>query len=371
MLDTSVVYFDSMMSGAPTLAGLAGSLVGLLDPCLETGFGSVTLDSLVINDNVATGTKSTGHNFPMIGNTGPVIEISGANPAGLNGRWRIASVPTPQTFTFATSGISNQNATGTIAAKRAPAGWTKAFSGTNKAAYLRTELGATAMLLRVDDSPAQYPTLIMYETMSGIDVGTGAAPTSASFFTAKSGWAGAATRPWRLFADTRALYLFVDATGFAAWHCGFFFGDFISYKSGDAYGCALIAHSTASAYYFYLYELNASTAALASRGYAQTGAAQAINRYSHGKTTASQLGAGGSAYINPVNKFFHGWPVEIWDGTSRQRGLMPGLWNPIHDTSLPHGEIITDIPQLSGRTLIAQMLATSYRCAIDITGPWR
>jgi hypothetical protein len=369
MPDTSVVYFNSSMSGAPTLAGVAGRLIGVTDPCLVTGFGSVTLDSLIIADNVATGTKSTGHDFAMTGTTGPVIEISGATPAGLNGRWRIASVPNSTTFTFATSGISNQTATGTIAAKRAPAGWTKAFSATNKAAYSRNAVGASAMLLRVDDTPAQYPTLIMYEAMTGIDAGAGPAPTSGSFYTAKSNISSAENRPWALIADGQAVYLFIDAL-IGSWRSGFFFGDFNSYKSGDAYGCALIAHAIASTNYFYLYELSGSTAALAARGYAQTGVALAINRYSHGKTGA-QLGVNGSEYKNLVDNAFHAWPVEVWEGTSRARGLMPGLWNPIHDSSLPHNEIITDIPQLPGRTLIAQMLATNYRCALDLTGPWR
>ena len=158
MLDTSVKYFDNTMSGAPALPSSAGSLITLLDACLVNGFDQVTLNSLVVADNVATGTVNPNHNFTMTGNTGPVILIAGATPSELNGEWRIASIPGSTTFTFITSGITNQTATGTITAKRAAAGWTKALSGTNKAAYSRTAFGVTSMLLRVDDTPGMYPT---------------------------------------------------------------------------------------------------------------------------------------------------------------------------------------------------------------------
>ena len=130
------------MSGAPVLSGTAGTLIAVLDACLVNGFGSVTLNSLVVQNNVATATVSGGHGFAMIvgvnnvsPGVGPVVRIDGATPAALNGDWRLASVPNSTTFTFAAEGIPDQTATGTITAKRAPAGWAKAFGGANKAAY--------------------------------------------------------------------------------------------------------------------------------------------------------------------------------------------------------------------------------------------
>ncbi len=81
-MSTAVKYYDSTMSGAPSLSGTAGALVGVLDACLVDGFGSVTVDSLTVASNVATATISGGHQFAMIGNTGPVITIAGANPSG-------------------------------------------------------------------------------------------------------------------------------------------------------------------------------------------------------------------------------------------------------------------------------------------------
>ena len=114
MPDTTVRYYDVTMSGAPALSGTAGALIGVLDACLVDGFGSVTLDSAAVASNVATRSISTGHGFAMIGDTGSVIRIAGATPSGLNGDWRVASVPGSTTFTFVTSGISDQTASGTI-----------------------------------------------------------------------------------------------------------------------------------------------------------------------------------------------------------------------------------------------------------------
>lgn len=124
MTDTSVRYYDSTMTGAPnTVNNTAGGLLSVLNACLDTGFNSVTLTSLAVSSNVATATKAN-HGFAALTDgtirVYPVIRISGATPAELNGDWRLASIPDADTFTFATTGISDQTASGTITAKRAP-----------------------------------------------------------------------------------------------------------------------------------------------------------------------------------------------------------------------------------------------------------
>lgn len=367
-MPTSVKVFDSTHSGAPSLSGTAGALISVLDACLQDGYGSVTLTSLVVASDVATGTVSGGHNFAAIGSTGPVLTIAGATPSGLNGAWRVTITSSTQ-FTFATSGISDQTATGTITAKRTPAGFTKVYSGTNKAAYRADAIASTRLYLRVDDSPAQYPTLIGYETMSDVDTGTGPMPTSSSYYTGKSSTANSTARAWRLFADDRSFYLFVNADS-NTWPASFFFGDLVSYVSGDAYHCALIAHNTGAVNSAQLYALDSATAANLARSYTQLGGAIASRRYSHGKS--SGLGAGGQAYPNPVDNAFHAWPVEAWESNTLARGTLPGLWNPIHAADPDHDTVISSIPQLSGRDLLVQqVLSASYRAAFDVTGPWR
>ena len=124
--DTSVKFFSYLHSGAPTLNGVAGSLIDVLDACLVNGFGAVTVSTLSVASEVATVTVSTGHDLEMVGvNTGPVISVSGATPASLNDEWRIDTVPSATQFTFRCPGRSDGSATGTISVKRAPAGWEK------------------------------------------------------------------------------------------------------------------------------------------------------------------------------------------------------------------------------------------------------
>lgn len=359
-----VQWFDSTMIGAPTLAGVAGNLITVLDACLVNGFNTVTLSSLVVASGVATATVSGGHGFL----DHVVALVAGAAPSGLNGNKRLTRVSST-VFTFDATGISDQTATGTITAKMAPVGWTKAYSGTNKAAYARTDAAATAMLLRIDDSPAQYPTLIMYETMSDIDTGTGAAPTSGTLYTAKSSTANSTARPWRLYADSRMLYLFVNADG-SNWSGGFCFGDLETYASPDAYACCMVAHPSASYNYNYLYIFANATASYLARSSSQAGAAVAAQRYSHLRT-AGGLGYNAQSWVDgdPVNL----WPVECWESVAMQaRGLMPGLWNPVHNSNPPDGTIIVSPTRLTGHRLLVQQTSNaSYRCALDLTGPWR
>lgn len=369
MPDTGVRYFDSTMAGAPALSGTAGTLIGVLDACLVNGFGAVTLNSLVVAGNVVAGTVTAGHGFAMIGGiVGPVIRISGATPSALNGDWRLASVPNSTTFTFSTTGIADQTATGTITAKRAPAGWTKAHSGTNKAAYARLDQAANAMLLRVDDSPAQYPTLIMYEAMSGVDTGSGPAPTSGSFYAAKSSAASAVARPWRLFADARTVYLFVRADG-TNWDAGLAFGDLAPYKAADVYSSFLIAHPTASTLYFYLWELGAATGSLLARPVSHLGAATPMRRYAHPLNT--YLGSGGTAYPAAADGALHGWPVEAWDSNTDPRGMMPGLYSPVHAAgAIADGTVVPGVDLLGGGALFVQAITSQPRAAIAIDTPW-
>ena len=362
MPDTTVKYFNSTMTGAPTLSGTEGALITVLDACLINGFGSVTLDSVVVASNVATGSISTGHGFAMIGDTGPVIRIAGATPTALNGDWRIQSVPSSTTFTFTTSGISDQTATGTITAKRAPAGFEKAFSGTNKAAYRSLDVASTQLYLRVDDTPTQYPTLTMYETMSDVDTGTGASTVR---YMAKSSAASGTARAWTLVADGRLFYLFADADG-STWPAAMVFGDIVPYRSGDAYHALLVGHAEANTTsHLYLVD-GTTTGAELDRSYSQVGGKVSSSRYSHRK---SQYLGSGMVTPNLVNNALHVWPVECWESTTLARGEMPGLYCPVHDLSaVAQGAMFT----FGGRQLkIQQTYSASYRAALDLTGPWR
>lgn len=326
--DTTVKFFTSAMSGAPTHTNAVGSIIALLDACLVNGFGSVTLDSLVIADNVATGTVSTGHGFAMTGATGPVIRIAGATPSGLNGDWRIQTVPNSTTFTFTTSGISNQTATGTITAKRAPAGFEKAFSGTGKAAYRSASVASTRGYLLVLDTdvatPASWNQLQQFESMSDVDTGTGGSTVYYSLKYATS------SGHWMLVADDRAFY-FVARTFGANEPIGqFFFGD-LAYPAqpADAYHCGLIGLQSAATnnpYGLARFGDSGESGRLM-RSYDQVTANVALRRYGHA-LNSSYLSNGGGSYLSALGVAVT--PVQGWEDNTTYRGDLPGFYSQVH-----------------------------------------
>ena len=387
-MPNTVRCFTSEMTGAPSLSGTAGTLIGVLDACLVDGFGSVTVNSLVVASNVATATVSGGHQCAMLGTTGPVLRLSGASPPGLNGDWRV-TVTDSTHFTFATSGISDQTATGTISAKRAPA-WcapatdpatVKVFTGTNKAVYRSDDITGNRLYLRVADAgvgSASYARVCGYEVMTDVDTGTGVFPTegqiSGGGYWYKSNGANATVRGWTLVADSRSMVLFVNQDGTIANSVAHFFGDIVSDHASDAYGSLIIVGISSSMNSTFQAFGAAVAGHYLARSYTQTGTASTVCKYSHGRSP-SYMGYEGATYPNPGNNLFLCSSVEIWDSATVERGTWPGLYAPLHAVSaLTDGATITNISGLSGRELLIKRMiyAGVYAAvAVDITGPWR
>lgn len=393
MPSATVKWYDSTMGGAPTLTGQAGSLIGLLDALLVNGFNLRAATSLVVASDVATLDFGTAHGFVE----DQLILVAGATPSGLNGEQRVLSITT-NTVTFTTSGISDQTATGSITAKAAPLGWSKLYSGTNKATYQRPDVDATAMLLRVDDTAsgsAKYAGVRMYESMTDVDTGS---VNVASLTWFKSSTADATQRPWRLYGDGKRMFFLPQWTSSGVGD-PYLFGDLVSYKAGDAYHCLLTGTwSTSSsypgAYNAALVPFNTSTpsfygnAGLLMRAYTQAGSAiqtRAIGFISSLGTASLVYPFGYSdgyatPYPNAIDGALHlRGAVEYVDGSSNGhfRGRMPGLYPPAQGMPLADGDVVKNINGLSGRSLRAQGIAGYYgnntnsgRIFIDITGPW-
>ncbi len=237
---TSVKFIHSAMAGAPSLTGQAGSLIAVLDACLVDGFGLKPVDSLVVAGNVATMNFSSGHPYEV----GSVVLNAGAAPVGLNGEKRVTAITT-NSASFATTGISDQTATGSITTKLAPLGWGKAFSGTNLAVYRSNDVTGNRNFLRVNDNYTTDPRearLTGFEAMSAVSTGTGPFPTSAQVsggaYLAKSTSADAVARPWVFFGDEKIFYLAIN------YHPGYgyqtyFFGEPLGFKTPDVYNTVL------------------------------------------------------------------------------------------------------------------------------------
>lgn len=367
MTDTTVKYFESSMSGAPTLNGTAGSIINVLDACLVNGFGSVTLNSLVVSGNVATGTVNAGHGFSMIGNVvGPVITIADATPVGLNGEWRIASIPNSTTFTFATTGISDQTATGTITAKRSPAGFEKAFSGTNKAVYHINNINSFGNgFLRIND-PSATATINTYVSMTDID--TGVDSWGPGYFI-KSITSDSVARTWILIADNRAFY-FIGSPSASPTERNVIlaYGDLSNCSSIDRY--ATFAVSQANNTTPYLEELDNPSYSILIKNASGTVSNMQARRFSHIKTP-SRIATGGMAYPNPNDNSAYIWPIDVWDGNG-YRGLMPGIYNPLHNKNIPDKTIITNIPGRPESVLYVLFVYSTYsQIAFEISTSWR
>ena len=327
-----IQFFHSAQTGAPVNAGTAGYGIALLDACLVTGFNSKNVSTLTVAANVATLTTATAHGFAV----DEAVLISGANEAAFNGTFRVLSVPSSTALTFALV-TALTAASGTVTVKMAPLGWEKVYSGANKAAYRSQDVTGTRLYLRADDSAAQYLTVTMYETMSGIDTGTGA---TGPLYWKKSSTSDTTARPWQLVGNSTAFYWFSD------WHAsyplkpnGYLFGDFPSVKAGDAYRCMLIGHDVSDPYYVYSncdFPYGRGTTQTEgqriARSHSQLGAAVAF--YKECASNNSTLGYGSATlYPNGADNGLHLAPVHVFEsGSNACRGRMPGLFAPIENT---------------------------------------
>ena len=365
---TTVKFFDSAQSSAPALSSSAGSLIALLDACLVNGYGSITLDSLVISSNIATATKSTGHGFAMTGTAGPVVRLAGVSvPAALNADWRIVSIPSANTFTFITSGISDQTATGTITAKRAPAGWEKVFSGTNKAVY--RALTGTRLYLRVDDSAADTR-FVGYESMTDVDTGTDAFPTSAQ---QSGGYYFNKRSYWRLFADDRTLYLFSATQAWGTevtFTSTLAFGDINSFKVADSFGAIISGQESSNTLVRLFQTEEFSVGQVSARG--ADGVTKSVTNTTYipkDNNNSKYVGRGmEEAYPNPASGGLIVIPYPVWDYGKCWHGNLRGFYVPLHSIQ---SDGVTETTADGRALLLCRFLSTvGIQAVFDLTGPW-
>lgn len=401
----TVKFYHSAMSGAPVLSGSAGALIAVLDACLVNGFGALTVSSLTVAGGVATLTFTTPHGYELdqvllVGGS----TVTGGVPGALNGQKDIASIPTTSSVTFAAAGVADQTATGAVTAIAAGAGWTKPFSGTNKAAYLSGNPAAKQCYLRVDESGVEARTarVVGYETMTDIDTGTGPFPTntqvSGGYFWDKSNTASTASREWFLIADDRIFYFMPVSTTNTPTNGGPFyvFGDIAEWNSTDAYSVVISGSPT--------FDGGSNNTPVYSMGYTQSNP-DSDSVYMHAPRSYTQLGtavrqiqhaplsfgvgsfSGYSShtsktpYPNPADNGLIVCPMFVAMGAALAgyRGQMPGLYfSPQY-----LGGVLTErrtrfdaVAQLAGRNLLAvksgrQDQGINGVTLFDVDGPWR
>lgn len=397
-MTTAVKLFKSTDTGAPTLSGTAGDLIALLDACLINGYNLKSVTSITRSGTTATVTVPTGHGLIDY----DVVLIAGANESAYNGEFHITNVTTT-TFDVTVSGSPATPATGTITCKKAPAGngWTKAFSGTNKAAYKSTASGATGFHLRVDDTTTTYAAMLGYESMTDIDTGLDAFGSGRSWW--KSSSADATARAWVLVADDRFVQLW---TGYSASAPSVYalhtFGDVVSELTADPYACLLSGHNSTSQPSVNTHVgdvLSTDWNSVAQGNVNYVGyLARSANGISKNITAFALAGLGGLGagtlhkpgeannsparnlpYPSPVNGGVYAFQCALGDngGQIGFRGYWPGFF------ATPHYQPIANLgtynsvsSQTAGRKFLALNTGSwlgnvSGQAHVDVTGPWR
>lgn len=385
---TTTRIYRSTDAGAPVLSGAASKLIDLLDACLVNGYNAQTI-TITRSGSTATAT-CTAHGYLV----GQVVLVSGATQTEYNGEFRVTAV-TSNDFTFEVTGTPATPATGTISCIQAPAGWTKPYTGTNKAAFKNSvAAGGSGMLLRVledgSGTGGQREALCRaYATMSDVDTGTAETPTvaqlAASIIWRKSNTVDSTARAWVLIADELTMYLCVE-TGTTSYGAGFYgVGDFASEVAGDGYPFFIFGrHAQAGASsngtsqgVFHRTENNwtapTATSFWLARGHAGTGSPIGAAIAMPAATTAASntTTIGGSHATNLANPSPGGsneyWVPAIIGCESTLRGTMRGLHMPL--SSLAGVASGTDRTSPSGRPSGSVVTIMRHHCNDnDVTG---
>ncbi len=385
MADTSVKLIHSGMTGAPTLANVAGNLVSVLNAALVDGFGLNAVDSLVIAGGVATVTRAAGHPF----DTGAVALVSGATTTtgSVNGEQRVLAV-TATTYTFDATGISNQTATGTISHRVAPLGWGRPFAGSSTLqVYRSTDVTGTRMYLQVNDTGTTNARVVGYEAMTTDSAGTGPFPTAAQL-SGGNWWPkanAAGSKPWMIVGDGKLFYLWVQfnpSLGAGISHTSAF-GDFTSRKSPDPFGCILtgtggdIVASGSPATTDWSYTNTGVSQCYVARGVSGFGSSGGIARLALNPRGFQNLYSGEAssnhiAFPNAADNSLFLVPFVLVEAAC-YRGDAPGVF------FLPHNvgpsvfairDRITGVTGYAGRTFTAFPSPVGVTF-FDTTGPWR
>ena len=395
LVDTSVKYFSSLMANPPLLNGVPGSGIALLDACLKDGFDTKSV-TIVVAGGVATVSWTGTHSCLR----STVVEIAGVTGSltALNGEQRVASKPSPTSCTFATA-AADGTATGNITMKMAPLGWAKRFTG-NVAAYQSQAVLSPKHLLRVDDTNATFMRVVGYESMSDVDNGLGAFPTSAQVsgggFWPKRQSASATGVPWMLFGDGRIFFILLcpygpSPTAFTFNSTLRAFGDPIALKpSGDAYATILNVSVTNSVASMQDGDILAPTIASTYMPRSYSGNGTGVQGYSQaycGGVNVSGMTATVGVFPNGIDGalYLSKKTITLTNDNSNPRSELPGVrhipQSGVYGQFIA-GDIWPGTGADAGRDFVVVPSANTSLSAgvqsggtgyamIDVTGPWR
>lgn len=391
----AIKIYKSSDQGAPSLYGQAGQMITFLDAVLQNGYGSVNVSSITRSGTTATVTTATDHGLA----TGDSATIGGAAQTAYNIE-AVVTVLTATTFTYDVANSPTTPATGTITAKRSPVGYTKVFTGTNKAVYRCNDLSSNRHYLRVLDDGggtggAQEARVFGYESMTDVDTGTNVFPTAAQstygYLWRKSNATDSVPKTWIVISDGKFIYLMVQHANTELTmsniheNSGGLFGDIVSYKPGDVWATMLTGNtsqaSTSSgangimaAQTSITATTNFSSSIVLARNYTAVAGAKYVGLYGTGLSSSCLGSMAVISYPHAVDNGFYLAPVVITQTDPAViRGRLPGAYECLHGRALNNLDIIENVQGMSGRKFMCLYGNNSYSSGclmIDITGPW-
>lgn len=258
---------------------------------------------------------------------------------------------------------------------KAAAGWSKSYSGTNKAVY-RAPSGAQMYYRVQDDAPAtaKEARLTGYETMSDVDTGTGPFPTAAQgvggvamMVIRKSASADATARAWTLLADARTVYFLPSTGDTAGSYLAIGFGEFYSLLPGDAYNgfvCGRSAENststTANQLEYLSSQVTGGSQFFVPRAHTGTGGSVQMSRGGdYPKQDGSLMINGVVPYTNPSDGGIYLCKIRIGDYTTAPvngiRGRMRGIWQTLHPVaSFTDDDTFSGTGSFAGRTFLVK-----------------
>lgn len=278
---------------------------------------------------------------------------------------------------------------GTGPSAKAPAGWSRTYSATNKRVYRNEIVAGSGYYLRLDDTAAignaRHTFLRGFQLMSDIDTGTNLVPTTAQATNGslwqKSITLDATARAWVIVANDKTMYPFFDCGGLGiALAAPFAAGDLDSDVVGDQHnffvsgnGLASYTGSTGDAhgtmYRGTDLSVNNSTVGNGSspngwvaRNYAGAVGATPINQVRDDLYGSPQqfFGRGPFAYPDPVNSGLRFNVAHVKEGAREVRGRLPGVLIPLHDMAFTDGQIISPLPGADGITVYVKSFRTNF-----------
>lgn len=369
-------YFSSEDAGAPQASSDAGASLGILAACLSTGFNLKTATSLTVASGVAT---LTCNNHGFTSTAGKIIEIKGATPAALNGKWQPTYHDT-NTLKFNCPGVADGTATGTITVQRAALGWQQKFTDGHKCIFKRTNPQATAMELYVDDSnvaPATQNAALVKMLEGSNDINTHIDASPNRFWT-KRGNGYSAGREWMIIGNSRCFYFLMQAGSRAAYSFNFFFGDVLTENNTDAYRCLLAATNISTTSWGGIGVFTAKSLGTFNNGSQSVFARKSdqISKAARACTqTLTDVRIGYRGYVAAVGLVRLHWPVYVkeYDVTLNHppRGILPGLIEPLVFKPYPHKQIVSQSGAIAGSLLAVHTSGSSSidgSAVIDLTG---